>query len=90
MFNKRWFSVQPVTNAVCYQVIPFARDDDNFIDDVRVLGNVLHRLRMPRRVHEAQELLEGGVDGVEIEAFDILPDATTWIAEYRARARNAE
>ena len=31
-------------------VVPFATADNRFVDDVRVMGNVLHRLRVPRRV----------------------------------------
>lgn len=82
-FNGRWFAPQPATQAMCYQIIPFARDDEEFVDDVRVLGDVLHRLRMPLRVHEALELIDADVD---IEAFDFLHEATRWVADYRARA----
>ena len=52
-FKSRWFAQQPVTAFVVYMVVPFAMADDQFVDDVRVLGNVLHRLRVPRRVAEA-------------------------------------
>lgn len=49
-FKRRWFSRQPVTDFMIYMIVPFATADDQFIDDVSVMGNVLHRLRVPRRV----------------------------------------
>ena len=48
-FKSRWFGTQPVTEFLIYMVIPFATARDHFVDDVRVMGNVLHRLRVPRR-----------------------------------------
>ena len=35
------------------------------------MGNVLHRLRVPRKVEEAGQLLE---TGVSIEAYDLLEE----------------
>ena len=67
-------------------IIPFARPDDEFFDDCRVLGNVLHRLRVPYRVTEAQGLHE---QGVAIEAFDQLAVAVEWIKAYSARGAAA-
>ncbi len=86
VFPARWFSRQPVTEMVIYHVIPFARPDDCFRDDVLTLGNVLHRLRVPRRVAEAAGLARGGV---AIEAFDQLGEATEWIRSFIDRARAA-
>lgn len=83
VFFSRWFSQQPVTKMLCYHIIPFARPDLEFFDDCRVLGNVLHRLRVPRRVAEAQSLHE---KGEYIEAFDQLSEATTWIKRYANRS----
>lgn len=57
VFPGRWFSpipVTPMTEMVAYPVMPFARPDDQFRDDVPVLGNVLHRIRVPKRVGESQ------------------------------------
>jgi hypothetical protein len=82
VFPSRWFGQQPVTTMICYHIIPFARPDSEFYDDCRVLGNVLHRLRVPRRVTEAQVLHE---QGVAIEAFDQLAMAVEWIKTYAAR-----
>ncbi len=82
VFPKRWFGQQPVTDMVCYHIIPFTRPDDEFFDDCRVLGNVLHRLRVPYRVEEAQALHE---QGVAIEAFDQLAGAVDWIKAYATR-----
>lgn len=64
-------------------VVPFATDDQQFVDDVRLMGNVLHRLRVPRRVEEAGRLLE---TGVAIEGYDRLADVARWVADYRHRA----
>lgn len=86
IFATRWFQPQPVTSLVGYHIIPFARPDEAFRDDVLVLGNVLHRLRLPFRVMEAHALVERGV---AIEAFDKLPAVVTWLRSYKQRA-NAE
>ena len=83
-FPLRWFKRPPATRMVPYHVIPFARPDDEFRDDVLVLGNVLHRLRVPRRVSEAVDLAGSGVP---IEAFDRLDEAAAWIASWVERAR---
>ena len=84
VFPKRWFSPVPVTEWVAYHVVPFARPDDKFRDDVLELGNVLHRIRMPKRVLEA-ERLEG--QGLAIEAFDRLHGAADWVAGYIRKAK---
>lgn len=86
VFPRRWFDPIPSTKMVAYHVIPFARPDEKFRDDVWVLGNVLHRLRVPCRVAEAADLARSGV---AIEAFDHLEAATQWIESYVARKRAA-
>ncbi len=73
------FEKSPATKMVVYHVIPFARLADQFRDDVLVLGNVLHRLRVPRRVSEAPDLAGRGI---AIEAFDQLGDASRWLNAY--------
>lgn len=83
-FKSRWFGSPPVTDFLTYMIIPFARPDEEFIDDVRTMGNVLHRLRVPRKVEEAEQLLEMGVS---IEAYDLLEEAVQWVADYRSRSR---
>ena len=83
-FKSRWFGSQPVTDFLTYMIIPFARPDEEFIDDVRTMGNVLHRLRVPRKVEEAEQLLEAGVS---IETYDRLEEAMRWVADYRSRSR---
>jgi len=82
VFPSRWFGQQPVTMMMCYHIIPFTRPDDEFFDDCRVLGNVLHRLRVPYRVAEAQRL---HAQGTAIEAFDQLAAAVAWIKAYATR-----
>ena len=84
VFPRRWFDPTPTTKMVAYHVIPFARPDDKFHDDVSVLGNVLHRLRVPRRVTEAADLARSGV---AIEALDQLEAAVQWIQSYVTRMR---
>ena len=79
VFQKRWFKRQPVTDMIPYHVIPFARPDEAFRDDVLVLGNVLHRLRVPRRVAQAAQL---SGSGTTIEAFDQLDEAVEWVQSY--------
>ena len=68
-------------------IVPFARPYDQFVDDVRTMGNMLHRLRMPLRVAEAAQLIEQ--DSVQIEGYDQLIEATGWVMDYRERARTA-
>ena len=82
-FKSRWFGTQPVTDFIPYMVVPFATADNQFMDDVRVMGNVLHRLRVPRRVAEAPRLVSGGVT---IEGYDRLAEAARWVSDYRSRA----
>ena len=82
-FKSRWFRPQPVTEFLPYMIVPFATADSQFVDDVRLMGNVLHRLRVPRRVAEAARLVEAGV---AIEGYDRLAEVTRWVADYRNRA----
>lgn len=84
VFPSRWFGRQPVTGMICYHIIPFARPDEEFFDDCRQFGNVLHRLRVPYRVNEAQGLRE---KGLEIEAFELLDVAIEWIKAYAKRGQ---
>lgn len=81
-FKSRWFATQPATELWPYMIVPFARGDNQFLDDVRVMGNVLHRLRVPRRVSEAANLLAAGET---IEGYDQLALAARWVEEYRDR-----
>lgn len=83
-FKGRWFARQPVTEFTAYMIVPFVVADEQFIDDVRVMGNVLHRLRLPRRVVEAERLVEAGET---IEGYDRLQEAVQWVTDYRERAR---
>ena len=85
VFPSRWFEPIPVTDMVAYHVIPFARPDNLFRDDVRVLGNVLHRLRVPLRVFQAVDLAQAGVN---IEAFNELDNAVRWVATYLDRVKS--
>ena len=86
VFQSRWFRLSPATKMVAYHVIPFARPDVDFRDDVLTLGNVLHRLRVPRRVAEAAGLVQSGV---AIEAFEQLSNARAWIRSYLETAKAA-
>ena len=43
VFKGRWFGTPPVTDFIAYMIFPFATADYQFVDDVRVMGNVLHR-----------------------------------------------
>ncbi len=86
VFATRWFNPIPVTTMVAYHVIPFARPEEEFRDDVLVLGNVLHRLRVPLRVSEASSLASRGV---EVEAFDLLRGLSEWVQSYVERARGS-
>ncbi len=58
-FTKRWFRRQPATKMIAYHVIPFARPDEAFRDDVVTVGNLLHRLRVPGRVLKAEKAGSG-------------------------------
>ena len=83
-FGRRWFVDPPVTRMIPYHVIPFALPDLEFRDDVDTVGNLLHRLRVPSRVMEAQGLVERGIT---IEAFDQISVAADWIVSYIQRVR---
>ena len=85
-FKDRWFARRPMTQFLAYMIVPFATADDQFVDDVRRMGNVLHRLRLPRRIAEVAQLVEAGAT---IEGYDRLVEAAQWIADYRGRARAA-
>lgn len=82
VFFQRWFKRQPATPPLPYHIIPFARPKRGFRDDVRLLGNVLHRLRVPLRVEEAGELY---AEGTNIEAYDQLDGARVWVSGYADR-----
>ena len=85
-FKHSWFADPPVTRFIPYMIVPFALDDSEFRREVSRLGNVLHRLRVPRRVSEAQLLAKAGV---EIEAYDRLQEVVDWVVDYRNRALRA-
>ena len=85
-FKRRWFVKAPVTRFIPYMIIPFALDDLTLLDHVVFLGNILHRLRVPLRVSEAQELVEAGV---KIEAYNELQRVVEWVVSYRDRGREA-
>ena len=57
-------------------IVPFAISSDQFIDNVRYVGNILHRLRVPLRVAEAEKLARAGM---MIEEFDQLAVAAKWL-----------
>ena len=84
-FKDRWFVTRPVTEFIAYMIVPFAIASDQFIDNVRDVGNILHRLRVPLRVAEAGKLAR---DGVKIEEFDQLSVAAEWLESYRHRMAN--
>ena len=86
VFFRRWFQPIPATKAIAYHVIPFARRREQFQDDVLVVGNVLHRTRLPRRVQEAVALVE---QGAVIEAIERLDEALEWLENYRAASLEA-
>lgn len=85
-FRSRWFGAQPVTDFIAYMVVPFVMERDRFTDDVRVLGNVLHRLRLPRRVMEAVSMVGTAGNTDLIEGFEYLSTAVEWLSGYRERA----
>ena len=85
-FRSRWFRRQPVTEFVAYMIVPFAWADEKFVDNVRVMGNVLHRLRVPRRVAEARRLVE---EGMTVEGYERLPEAVRWVTGLPAQSGDA-
>lgn len=87
VFRERWFRDAPVSGMIPYHVIPFARPDDEFRDDVLVVGNLLHRLRVPRRVADAAALVEKG--HVRVEAFEKLDEAVLRIRNCIEQVRAA-
>ena len=87
VFTKRWFGPEPATEIIPCHVIPFARCDREFRDDAVVLGNVLHRLRVPIRVKEAVELRK---QGVMIEGFERVEEITDQVMVYIRRVGNEQ
>lgn len=88
VFKGRWFSKsRPVTEMIAYHVVPFALADDGVRDDVLVVGNLLHRLRVPRRVAEASMLVQE--ERISVEAFEMLDETTAWMRTYIEEARAA-
>ena len=89
-FKKRWFGRPPATEFLIYMIVPFAIQHDQFIDEVRTLGNVLHRLRVPRLVSKAQEVVSKAKEpdkaDVQIEGYDRLTGAVQWLTKYRERS----
>ena len=85
-FKSRWFATHPVTEFIAYMIVPFAVKDSQFVDYVRTMGNVLHRLRVPRRVAEANELV---TSGRTIEGYEYLSEAARWVAKYRLRGNGS-
>lgn len=86
-FKYMWFANDaPVTRFIPYMIVPFAIDDRKFRGHVSWLGNLLHRLRVPLRVSEAQKLVDAGID---IEAYEKLQEVLAWVVDYRGRARDA-
>lgn len=83
VFKSRWFRTQPVTEMIPYMIAPFVFSRNEFIDHVRVCGNLLHRLRIPIRVLEAEDLDQLGVD---IEGYSCLQSASKWLVSYRCRS----
>ena len=86
-FTKRWFTTEPVTEMLVYHVIPFALADKQVRDYVLTLGNLLHRLRVPRRVAEAERLVARG--SIRVEAFDQLEETRAWIRSFVEEVRSA-
>lgn len=88
VFKTRWFTRgRPVTEMIAYHVVPFALADEGIRDDVLVVGNLLHRLRVPRRVAEAEKLVELG--SISVEAFGSLDETRTWLRAFIEEARAA-
>ena len=81
-FKDQWFATPPVTRFIPYMIVPFAIQRDQFIRNVSIMGNVLHRLRVPVRVVEAGDLMKAGT---MIEGYDRLADALKWLKDYRNR-----
>ena len=83
VFCRRWFSRPPATVFICYHIIPFLPSEKFFPDNVALLGNILHRLRVPYRVQEATSLVQ---QGLSVEAFDKVAEVAAWIQAFRLRA----
>ncbi len=78
-FPMRWFERSPATRMIAYHVIPFTRPDRCLRDDVIMMGNLLHRLRVSLRVAEVAGRIS---EWIPIETCDKLQDATNWINSY--------
>lgn len=87
-FRRRWFYThEPVTEFIPYMIVPFTSSREQFMHRVSACGNVLHRLRVPRRVDEARCLVE---EGRTVEGYERLELAVEWVQQYRERGRGVE
>lgn len=83
-FWKLWFSSAPISETVCYHIIPFALPDERFPFHCSSLGIILHRLRVPYRVAEALQLRKE--KGLVFEAAERLDEASQWVRDYSQRS----
>ena len=90
-FKTKWFLPQPVTDFICYNIVPLTfsyfteAERFEFSNLCLDLGNILHRLRIPYRVKEAYLLYqEGKISIQEIDKFDEVVD---WVKQYKERGR---
>lgn len=82
-FRLRWFYPHdPVTEFIPYMIVPFVISKERFTGHVSACGNVLHRMRVPRRVEEARQLVE---EGRIVEGYEGLQEAVDWVRRYRER-----
>lgn len=82
-FWKLWFSSHPISETVCYHIIPFAVQEERFPFHCSSLGIILHRLRVPYRVAEALHLRKE--KGLVFEAVENLHEASQLIRDYSQR-----
>lgn len=90
-FRTKWFLPQPVTDFICYNIVPFTfayfteAERFEFSNLCLDLGNILHRLRIPYRVKEACLLHKEGK--ISIQEVDKLNEVVDWIKQYKERGR---
>jgi hypothetical protein len=83
MFFPEWFSMTPASQVLVYQVIPFTAERTTDRRDTRMLGHIMHRLRVCSRAEEARRMIE--IDqSLKIEGSDAFVQASDWMSKYRS------
>lgn len=81
-FFQEWFDVEPESQTTCFHIIPFALTVEQMARNTRILGHILHRIRLVKLVTDAASGVSDGV--VHTEGVDAFEELSVWLERYRA------